>query len=198
MITKKMYLFVIIFLLSMNTCVWAQVGFKQQNMLHKNEPIEIVSDKMTAFQEKNVVIFSGNAVATQGDVKLKTDRLSIYYKKSQNKNEKPVKQAVEAAGDLEKIEAKGNVVVTQKDMSAVGSEAVYYQDTARVIMTGNPVLRQGKNVIKGCKVTVYIDQNRGEVEKCDSEKSGRVTAIIHPEEKKIKDERTGLKPANGK
>lgn len=185
-------------LLSIHTLAWAQTGFDQKTILRKDAPIEVVSDKMEAYQEKNVVIFSGNAVAIQGDVQLKTDRLSIYYKKQQNQKEKPGMQVMEGTGELDKIEAKGNVIVTQKDMSATGNEAVYYHDTSRVVMTGNALLKQGKNTVKGCKVTVYLDQNRGEVERCAAENSERVTAIIHPEDQKTTEEKPGSKTVNKK
>ena len=198
MTAKKIYFFVTFLFLSIHTLAWGQTGFDQKNILRKDAPIEVVSDKMSAYQEKNVVIFSGNAVATQGDVQLKTDLLSIYYKKSQTQKEKPGIPVMQETGALEKIEAKGNVIVTQKDMSATGSEAVYYQDTSRVVMTGNPVLKQGKNLVKGCKITVYLDQNRGEVERCATENSGRVTAIIHPEDQKTTGEKPGSKTVNKK
>lgn len=188
----------ILLLLPAHTLAWAQVGFDQKTILRKDAPIEVVSDKMEAYQEKNVVIFSGNAVATQGDVQLKTDRLAIYYKKQPNPKEKPGAQIMEGTGELDKIEAKGNVIVTQKDMSATGNEAVYYHDTSRVVMTGNSFLKQGKNTVKGCKVTVYLDQNRGEVERCAAENSERVTAIIHPEDQKTTEAKPGLKTVNKK
>lgn len=184
---KKLYFVVFLILFTMNTGAWAQGGLPQKSMLRKAEPIEIISDKMEAFQEKKMIVFSGNAVAQQGDIKLKTDHLSIYYKQPKDKKEKIGKQEVEVAGDLDKIELKGHVIITQKDLSATGNEAVYYQDSAKFVMTGNPVLQQGKNVIKGCKVIIYTSENRGEVQRCDAENSGRVTAIINPKDKKIKD-----------
>jgi lipopolysaccharide export system protein LptA len=184
MTAKKIYLVILFTLFPMNIHLWAQAAFDQKNMLHKTEPIQIVSDKMEAFNEKKIVVFSGNAVATQGDIKLKTDRLSFYYKKTNEKKEKIGKLEVEATGDLDRIEAKGHVVITQKEIAATGDEAVYYQDNARIVMTGNPVLQEGKNVIKGCRVIIFINENRGKVEQCDSENSGRVTAIIHQQGKK--------------
>ncbi len=184
MILKKVYLFVFFILLATSAVSWAQTGFDQKNIIRKTEPIEIVSDRMEAFQEKKMVVFSGNAVATQGDIKMKTDRLSFYYKKSTEKKEKVGKHEVEAAGELDRIEAKGHVVITQKEISATGDEAVYFQENAQIVMTGNPVLQQGKNTIKGCRVIIYINENRGKVEQCETENSGRVTAIIHPEGKK--------------
>jgi lipopolysaccharide export system protein LptA len=53
-------------------------------------------------------------------------------------------------------------------------------------------------LVKGCKVTVYLDQNRGEVERCAAENAGRVTAIIHPEDQKKTEEKPGSKTVNKK
>ncbi len=172
----------ILILLPAHTLAWAQVGFDQKTILRKDAPIEVVSDKMEAYQEKNVVIFSGNAVATQGDVQLKTDRLAIYYKKQPNPKEKPGVQIMEGTGELDKIEAKGNVIVTQKDMSATGNKR-FIIDTSRIV-TGNALLKQGKNTVKGCKVTVYLDQNRGEVERCTAENSERGNGDYSSEDQK--------------
>ncbi|MEN6468678.1 MAG: lipopolysaccharide transport periplasmic protein LptA [Smithella sp.] len=181
---KKIYLAVLFVIFAVSTTVLAQVGPNLKNKMNQNEPIEIVSDKMEAFQENRLVVFSGNAVATQGDIKMKTDRLSIYYKKSNDKKEQIGQKAVDGTGDLDRIEATENVVITQKDMMATGKEAVYYHDSGQFVLTGNPVLHQGKNIIKGCRVIFYSNESKGRVEPCAAENSGRVTATIQPQKKK--------------
>ena len=50
-------------------------------------------------------------------------------------------------------------------------------------MTGNAVMREGANIIRGDKVVVFLDENRGVVEGTASK---RVTATIYPEEQKDK------------
>src|SRR5271157_69352 len=54
---------------------------KKKIKLDKDQPIQIVSDRLDAYNEKKLVVFSGNAVATQGDKIIKADRLFLYYKK---------------------------------------------------------------------------------------------------------------------
>ncbi|MRR17738.1 MAG: lipopolysaccharide transport periplasmic protein LptA [Deltaproteobacteria bacterium] len=184
MTIKRIFMAVLFIWVAVSSNAAAQMGFDQKSLMRKGAPIEIVSDKMEAFQEKRMIVFSGNAVATQGDIIIKTDNLSVYYKKSNGKKEKIGKQEVEVAGDLDRIELKGHVSISQKDMSATGDEAVYYQESGQFIMTGNPVLQQGKNIIKGCRVVIYANENRGKVEQCPAENSGRVTAIIQPQDKK--------------
>ncbi len=82
MLMKKIVLITAGILVALNLQAWAQTGLLQKNTLRKNEPIQIVSDKMEAFQATRMVVFSGNAVAQQGDVRIQADRLSIYYKDS--------------------------------------------------------------------------------------------------------------------
>jgi lipopolysaccharide transport protein LptA len=112
-------------------------------------------------------------------VEIVCDRIDVYYKKDQiGKNE------VEEKSDLEKIEAKGNVSITQGERRATGDEAVYYQDTGQFILTSNALLREGKNSIKGCRIIVYLNENRGKAEACSPEKKERVKAVIYPSNKK--------------
>jgi lipopolysaccharide export system protein LptA len=45
-------------------------------------------------------------------------------------------------------------------------------------------MREGNSVIKGCKVTVYLNENRGKVEECETGKNQRVQAKIYRQEAK--------------
>ncbi|PKN70499.1 MAG: lipopolysaccharide transport periplasmic protein LptA [Deltaproteobacteria bacterium HGW-Deltaproteobacteria-12] len=178
--SNKIFILFTFFVLLFFSSVQAKDNPVKINKINSKEPIEIVSDRMDAFNEKKLVVFSGNAVATQGDKEIKSDRLLLYYKKEAGKKDKVGAKEVEGTGDLEKIEAKGNVVVTQKERIATGDEAVYFQDSGQIIMTGNATLRDGKNLIKGDKVTVFVNEDRGVVE---SDPKKRVKAVIYPQEK---------------
>jgi len=61
---------------------------------------------------------------------------------------------------------------------ARGEEAVYFRETSKVIMTGNAVLNEGKNSIKGDRVIIFLNENRGIVE---SGTQKQVKAIIYPQ-----------------
>lgn len=179
MIIKKVFILCTLFLLLITSATQAKDNSAKISNLSSKEPIEIVSDRMDAFNEKKLVIFSGNVVATQGDREIKSDRLLLYYKKGTGKKDKIGAKEIEGTGDLEKIEAKGNVIVTQKEKVATGDDAVYLQDSGQIIMTGNATLHDGKNLIKGDKVIVFVNEDRGTVE---SDPKKRVKAIIYPQE----------------
>ena len=159
---------------------------KKRIKLDKDQPIQIASDRLDAYNEKKLVVFSGNAVATQGDKTIKADRLFLYYKKEPKAPEKPGAQDFGSAGDLEKIEAKGHVIVTQGERIVTGNDAIFYQDTQKIIMLGNAVMREGRNVINGDRIVVFLDEDRGVVE---SVEKGRVRATIYPEDKDKKEKK---------
>ena len=186
MIDRKIYLFVVLVLaLLVPVSLYAQDNnVVTEELVKKNEPIEIVSDRLEAFNEKKLVMFTGNAMAKQGDRVLKADQLLLYYKKEPAKKDQIGTMEIEATGDLEKIEAKGNVSVTQGERIATGDEAVYYHDTGQIIFTGNALLREGKNSIKGCRVIVYLNEKRGKAEVCGPDDKERVKAVIYSQEKK--------------
>jgi lipopolysaccharide export system protein LptA len=161
--------------------VSASAQAQKKLKMDKSQPIDIQSDRLDAYQEKKVVIFSGNAVATQGDRTIKADRLLIYYKDRPGGTEKKDIKDMGAVGDFERLEAQGHVTITETNRIVTGDHAIFYQDSQKIVMTGNAVMREGKNIIKGGKIIVFLDEDRGVVE---SSESKRVTATIYPNEKK--------------
>lgn len=146
----------------------------------KGGPIHIVSDRLDAFNEKKLAVFTGNVVATEGDKVIKSDQLFIYYKNVENKGGVKKAGAESEAGDLERIEARGNVRITQGKKIVTGENAVYLNDDQKIIVTGNPVMKDGVNTIKGDKIIVLLDEDRGIVE---SAGGGRVSVTLYPEDK---------------
>jgi lipopolysaccharide export system protein LptA len=184
MIRKNKYLLILLYLLMANNLLYAQDSSDKKNIIKKNEPIEITSDRMDAFNEKKMVVFSGDATAIQGDMVLMSDQLFVYYKNEPGKKNKIRTKEMETSDDLDRIEAKGNVVVTQKERLAISEEASFNRDSGQIIMTGNAFLREGKNTITGCKVIVYTNEDRASAVPCASGKNERVKAVIYPQQNK--------------
>ena len=148
-----------------------------------NRPIEIVSDRLDAYREKDLVEFSGNVVATQGDRVIQSDSLMLYFKKKTADPGATKGTASDGAGDIDRIVSKGNVRIIEKDRVVTGDQAVFYADEQRIVVTGNPVMREGSNVVTGDRVVVLLNENRGVVEGSSGK---RVTATIYPDESKGK------------
>ncbi len=145
------------------------------------QPIEISADRLEAYEEKRMIIFSGHAVATQAERVIKADKIIIYYKKDKSEAAREGLKNVGKTGDLDRIEAQGQVFVSQGDRIVTGEKAVYYQDAQKIVMTGDAVMKQAGNIVRGDKIEVFLNENKGVVEGSDSKK---VKATIFPVEKK--------------
>ena len=126
-------------------------------------PIDIVSDTVEAEQKRNKVTFKGNVVAKQEDVTLYANTLVMIYDPDTKK--------------LKEIIAIGNVKVVQLDRRATGQKATFDQDKNKVILDGDAVVREGTNVIRGERITFYVEEERSVVEPVSG---GRVSTSIIP------------------
>jgi lipopolysaccharide export system protein LptA len=147
----------------------------------ENHPIEISADRLEAYDAKKMVLFSGNAVAIQGDRVIKAEKIFLYYRKEERDPGRESMRDIGKTGDLEKMEAKGHVSVSQGDRLVTGDQAVYYQESQKIVMTGSAVMQQGNNIVRGDKIEVFLNENRGVVEAGENK---RVKATIYPAEKK--------------
>jgi lipopolysaccharide export system protein LptA len=78
------------------------------------------------------------------------------------------------SSQIRRLEAKGNVVVTQKDQVVTGDTAIFDTKTNLVTMLGGVVLTQGKNVLRGDRL--LVDMTTG-VSRVESD-SGRVQGLF--------------------
>ena len=129
-------------------------------------PIDITSDTVEADQKTNKVTFKGNVIAKQEDTTLYANTLTILYDPNTKK--------------LKEIIAVGNVKVVQLDRRATGQKATFDQDKNKVVLDGEAVVREGTNVIRGERITFFVDEERSVVE---GGKGSRVSTSITPPSK---------------
>jgi lipopolysaccharide export system protein LptA len=189
-IPKALWILLVLFMVPIWNADAGESTASKKPKIDAKQPIQIVSDRLDAYNEKKLVVFSGNAVATQADRVIRSDKLLLYYRKDAGETRKSAQKDAGEMGELEKIEAKGRVSVTQGEKIVTGDDAVYFQDTQKIVMTGNAVMREGRNVIRGDRIVVFLDEDRGIVE---SNENKRVKAIIYPEDEKdkVKDKKGG-------
>jgi lipopolysaccharide export system protein LptA len=152
----------------------------------QGEPIHIIADRLEVDTKARQAQFIGHVRAQQGDVTLYSDTLMITYvsEKPQEGSPSDKKKAEQflALGRegerIEKIIARGKVRLIQGDRTAEGDEAIFFSEDRKIVLTGNPVIRQARDHISGERVTVFLDKDLSIVEgKGDS----RVQAVIYPE-----------------
>ncbi len=79
----------------------------------------------------------------------------------------PMQQAAPGptgSSSIKRLEARGNVVVTQKDQVVTGDAAIFDTKTNLITMTGGVVLTQCKNVLRGDRLLVDMTTGVSRVE----------------------------------
>ena len=101
---------------------------------------------------------------------------------------------------IKKIEALGGVIVNSKEQKATGNRADFMMQENIVILTGNVVVSQGQNVMRGDKLIVELNTNKAHMEAGTKDKPGRVQGLFLPSDKdeKKKDGDKDKKSESGK
>lgn len=131
-----------------------------QTKAPKDAPVHIVSDRLEAYQQQQKVIFIGNVVAKQGELTIRGDRMTIFYKEKENSqpNEEGLTE------QLDRIEVDGGVHISQKEIVATGEHVVYFNEENKIVLTGKPRVERGKDSIQGDKITLFLDTEKSVVE----------------------------------
>ena len=154
-------------------------GLAETSKEKSQQPIHVVSDKMTAQEKSSMVEFSGNVKAVMEDATLYADSIKIYFFDDQSKRE------TDAQSSVKQIISSGNVKYISKERKALADKAVYTTKDDILILTGkSPKLITGSSFVTGTKITLFRKDNKILVES-DGEK--RVEALFNPEDNITKD-----------
>ena len=166
----------------------AMQGFSQ----NRDQPIQIEAASLEMRDKKKEATFSGNVKVVQGDTTMTSKSLVVFYdsgpapappaaapapaapKASKSGSMQSATPGPGGSSSIRRLEAKGSVVVTQKDQVVTGETAVFDTKTNLVTMLGGVVLTQGKNVLRGDRL--MVDMTTG-VSRVESD-SGRVQGLF--------------------
>jgi lipopolysaccharide export system protein LptA len=163
----------------------AMQGFSQ----NRDQPIQIEAASLEMRDKKKEATFSGNVKVVQGDTTMTSKTLVVFYDSSPAPATPPAANAKAAksapmqsatpgpggSSSIKRLEAKGNVVVTQKDQVVTGETAVFDTRANLITMLGGVVLTQCKNVLRGDRL--LVDMTTG-VSRVESD-SGKVQGLFN-------------------
>ena len=136
--------------------------------LERNEnPIYIKSDQLLTDTKNRTATFSGKVTARQGDLALYADRMVVLY-------------AAEG-GNVERVECIGTVRIVQKNRTGTAGAAIYDNKQGKIVLTVNPKVFQGEDMVSGSEITYYLADQKSVV---TGTPTTRVEAIIHPKGKR--------------
>jgi lipopolysaccharide export system protein LptA len=155
----------------------AMQGFSQ----NRDQPIQIEAASLEMRDKKKEATFAGNVKVVQGDTTMTSKSLVVFYDSGpapatpapaapKGSKSGPMQSATPGPGgssSIRRLEAKGSVVVTQKDQVVTGETAVF--DTRANLITmaggvGGVVLTQCKNVLRGDRLKVDMTTGVSRVE----------------------------------
>jgi lipopolysaccharide export system protein LptA len=152
----------------------AMQGFSQ----NRDQPIQIEAASLEMRDKKKEATFSGNVKVVQGDTTMTSKTLVVFYDSGQAPDSpqpaapKGAKSATMqsatpgpgGSSSIRRLEAKGSVVVTQKDQVVTGETAIFDTRANLITMLGGVVLTQCKNVLKGDRLKVDMTTGVSRVE----------------------------------
>lgn len=167
-----------------------------------NEPVNVEADNLEVRDQEQAAVFSGNVELKQAGSTLNARKLTIYYYKkgeapkpagadkgegpkqaSADKGARPTQGetkgaegAPEAGRDIRRMEAEGDVVVTQRNQRATGARGTFDVEANKVELSGGVVVNQDDNVIRGERLRVDLTTQTSRVEGG----GGRVQGIFKP------------------
>ena len=131
--------------------------------LAEDSPINIEANHMTSTEKSNSVIFTGDVDATQADVRIRSDKMTVYYTPKEAGPKKKAKGKAGGTQQVEKMICLGNVEVTRAEWLGTSKKMVYLSKERQVILTGNAKAWQGQNMVSGEKIIYFLDEGRSEV-----------------------------------
>ncbi len=143
-------------------------GFSQ----NRNEPVKIAAAALEVRDKDRVATFTGDVHVVQGDTEMRCKALVVFY--DEDPNAKGSKSS-DAGKQIRRIEAKGGVLVTQKEQNAAGDNGIFDMRANTVTLIGNVIVTRGTDVIRGQRLLVNLDTG---VTKFDGQ--GRVEGLFNP------------------
>ena len=152
----------------------AMQGFSQ----NRDQPIQIEAASLEMRDKKKEATFSGNVKVVQGDTTMTSKTLVVFYdsgpapatpapaapKGSKSASMQSATPGPGGSSSIRRLEARGSVVVTQKDQVVTGETAIFDPRANLITMAGGVVLTQCKNVLKGDRLKVDMTTGVSRVE----------------------------------
>lgn len=126
-------------------------------------PVEVTADSLSVNQTDGTATFTGNVLIVQGEMRLKAAQVDVTYGKTNTSK-------------IDTLHATGGVTLVSATEAAESKVADYDVTAGKVVMTGDVLLTQGKNVMAGQKLTVDLTSGTGQMD-------GRVRTVLQPETK---------------
>jgi lipopolysaccharide export system protein LptA len=156
-------------------CLAAQA---QAQVSVRHGMLDLSSQHSEFISGEHLFILTGKVEALQGQNRLRADLVKVYTKTSARKGagKSPGKSSGKSSGgqtdlgDIERIEAFGNVYMVTPTQVVRGDKAVYTAADDTTVVTGDVVLTQGESVGQGRRLVINRQTGRSTLDPADGER----------------------------
>ncbi len=152
----------------------------QGMQVNRDKPIQINATTLEVRDKEKKATFIGNVVVVQGETTMKCKMLDVFYEQNAVAGDAPKPAPAGPGGgqqQIQRLEAKGNVVVIQKEQTATGDNAIYDLKSNSVTLIGNVTVTQGQNVVRGDRIVVDLTTG---ITRVESGGTGEVSGLFLP------------------
>jgi len=144
-------------------------------------PVDVTADQLQVENQKCLATYSGDAEALQATSRLRANVINIYFKALPSHGDGQ-SQSNQNCGQLDHMEADGQVYYVTPDQIVKGDHAVYSADSKTIVVTGGVVVAQGRNVSSGTRLVINTDTGVANMESDVHGRGqpGRVRAVFYP------------------
>ena len=170
------------FLIAVSAAGAQSFGKAFEGMGDNDQPIQIEADRLEITDNQNIALLTGNVNVTQGNTLLKASRIKVFYLSEGQRSR--------SSSGIKQIEAAGKVAIRSQGNRATADTAIVDMVKQFITLSGNVVVSQGNNILKGCRMTVNLKNNVANVKPCQTSNSqgqksnGRVKILLTPQNRK--------------
>lgn len=142
-----------------------------------NGPIEVDAQTLEIVEEgdQRISTFSGGVTVRRGDTTMKAAQIKLFSSKDS--------EAADQNG-FNRMEATGTVYVNSGKQTITGTQAVVDNKAQTIVLSGNVVLSQGKDVLAADRLVIDMATGKARVEQAPGKS---IRMVITPDVKKNKD-----------
>jgi lipopolysaccharide export system protein LptA len=128
-------------------------------------PVKVTADSFVIDQATNKATFTGAVVITRGSMTMWADKAVVNY-------------GTGGEGDIDGLDATGNVRIKTTGQEATGSRALFTPDNSLIRLSGNVKVKNATGNMSGPELTINLSSNTSVFK---GSEGGRVTGVFTPQ-----------------
>lgn len=154
-------------------------------------PVDISADEQEVITSQCKTIFRGAVEVLQDKARMRAATMTVYNRRKTPGRASSTSPGAPGGnndcGDVDRVEADGNVFYVTPEQTVRGDHAVYDYATDTIVVTGDVVAVQGQDVARGDRMTIKTKTNDVKMESnATGRGKTRVRAVLYPDQSKDK------------